>query len=181
MTHLYKEARVCECGYNTLDRSNWNKHQKNCKAITRENDVRADLKKENADLHQQLATKDQQLSSMVQQLAVKGQQIDELIQQLKRENTHLRKSNDARNKRMKMPEPKRRKIAARQEWKCANPYGKCALKDFILEEYDVDHIRPLSQGGADDASNMQALCPACHRRKTENDQHQIRPIENITA
>lgn len=31
---------------------------------------------------------------------------------------------------------------------------------------DVDHVRPLSKGGADHPSNMIAICPNCHRAKT---------------
>jgi 5-methylcytosine-specific restriction enzyme A len=31
---------------------------------------------------------------------------------------------------------------------------------------DVDHVRPLSRGGADHPSNMIAICPNCHRAKT---------------
>ena len=30
----------------------------------------------------------------------------------------------------------------------------------------VDHIKPKAQGGADDASNLQALCRPCHKAKT---------------
>ena len=64
-------------------------------------------------------------------------------------------------------EPFRRKIAIRQNWKCANPDGECIKPD--LEEYDVDHIIPLHQGGTNHQNNLQALCPACHRRKTERE------------
>ena len=45
---------------------------------------------------------------------------------------------------------------------------KCCLKGK-LQEYDIDHVIPLCQGGQDDPSNFQAICPACHRRKTERD------------
>ena len=31
---------------------------------------------------------------------------------------------------------------------------------------DVDHVIPKARGGTDDASNLQALCHACHSRKT---------------
>lgn len=31
---------------------------------------------------------------------------------------------------------------------------------------EIDHIIPLSQGGTDDESNLQALCKACHKAKT---------------
>lgn len=31
---------------------------------------------------------------------------------------------------------------------------------------EVDHIVPLSEGGADVIANMQGLCRACHRAKT---------------
>lgn len=30
----------------------------------------------------------------------------------------------------------------------------------------VDHIRPKSQGGTDDESNLECICPDCHRDKT---------------
>ena len=31
---------------------------------------------------------------------------------------------------------------------------------------EVDHITPLAQGGTNDWHNLQALCKACHSRKT---------------
>jgi len=31
---------------------------------------------------------------------------------------------------------------------------------------EVDHITPLWDGGADDESNLQSLCTACHASKT---------------
>ena len=39
----------------------------------------------------------------------------------------------------------------------------------LLQEYDIDHIIALWLGGLDEPSNMQALCPACHRRKTDRE------------
>lgn len=34
----------------------------------------------------------------------------------------------------------------------------------------VDHITPLSEGGTNDAGNLQALCGPCHRLKTSIEQ-----------
>ena len=31
---------------------------------------------------------------------------------------------------------------------------------------DVDHIVPLTQGGGNEWTNLQALCKSCHSRKT---------------
>ncbi len=33
----------------------------------------------------------------------------------------------------------------------------------------VDHITPKAQGGTDDHDNLQAICHACHARKTERE------------
>lgn len=35
---------------------------------------------------------------------------------------------------------------------------------------DVDHIVPRRQGGGDEEDNLQALCHACHSRKTRSEQ-----------
>ena len=44
----------------------------------------------------------------------------------------------------------------------ANPI--CAICGAPANE--VDHILPRAQGGTDEESNLQALCAACHSRKT---------------
>ena len=185
-TTSYKEARICVCGYSTLNPGNWCRHNKSCKSVTTSDKERiASLEKDKEQLREQLreqlaakdehyqkelAAKDEQMVVKDQQLAAKDEIINQLIQNANHEILSLHKSQAARNRRTKMPEPKRRKIAARQGWKCANPDGNCTLKGE-LQEYDVDHVTPLLKGGEDNESNMQALCPACHRRKTENDLH----------
>lgn len=54
----------------------------------------------------------------------------------------------------------KKKVAASQEWKC----GHC--KATLDETYEVDHIKALFNGGSNDQSNLVALCPHCHRKKT---------------
>lgn len=54
----------------------------------------------------------------------------------------------------------KKKIAASQEWKCGN------CKSLLDETYEVDHRVALFNGGSNDESNLVALCPHCHRRKT---------------
>jgi len=155
-----------------LSRVNWHSHKtRHCKLRTSNE---SDDKERIASLERQLEKKDQQLKEQLEaskeQLAAKDVILNQLIENANNEIRSLRKSQAAKNRRTKLPEPKRRKIAARQDWKCANPDGNCTLKGE-LQEYDVDHVIPLMAGGPDNESNMQALCPACHRRKTENDLH----------
>ena len=54
---------------------------------------------------------------------------------------------------------KRALILIRDEYTCQ----KCGTVTLDLE---VDHIVNLAQGGADDDSNLQALCVPCHKVKT---------------
>ena len=160
MSHLYKAVRNCECGFSTLNRGAWSTHKKSCKLV-----ITSD-KESIGSLQKQLAAKDEQL-------AAKDEQIADLMKILRNMiEVHtpppIRPGAAKGTKRKKMTEPQRRKIALRQNFKCANPDGKCKLTN-ALEEYDVDHVIPLFLGGDDDEWNMQALCPACHRRKTENE------------
>ena len=159
----YKEPRQCACGYTTIDTSNWSKHKKACALIPNEKDARiASLENDKEQLTSQLAAKDVQLAVQDAEIAGKDALI-ELLQKL----VPASKRPKGSQKRKSFTEPFRRKIAIRQDWKCANPDGECIKLD--LEEYDVDHIIPLHQGGTNRQDNLQAICPACHRRKTERE------------
>lgn len=54
----------------------------------------------------------------------------------------------------------KKKVAASQQWKCGN------CKETLDETYEVDHRVGLFAGGSNDESNLVALCPHCHRKKT---------------
>jgi hypothetical protein len=54
----------------------------------------------------------------------------------------------------------KKKIAASQQWQC----GSC--NKTLDETYEVDHRIALFNGGSNDPSNLVALCPHCHRKKT---------------
>ena len=149
-------------------------HRKTCKQEIAKDAKIAFLEQKLIDqkeqLTEQLKTKDEQLKTKDEQLEAKDEQILNLTNQLLQQANKKLDAHKAQKtaKRKKLSEPERRQIAMRQDWNCANPDGKCCLRDK-LQEYDIDHIIPLCQGGQDDPSNFQAICPACHRRKTERD------------
>lgn len=60
-------------------------------------------------------------------------------------------------------ETTKKMVASRQQWKC----GLC--QHVLDETYEIDHIIPLYQGGSNDLSNLMALDPICHRKKTNAD------------
>jgi 5-methylcytosine-specific restriction protein A len=43
---------------------------------------------------------------------------------------------------------------------------KCLEEDRAIAATERDHVIPLAEGGADDESNEQALCAACHETKS---------------
>ena len=61
-------------------------------------------------------------------------------------------------------------VAGRQRYTCSANVSnyECPLKGTPFDEagYEVDHIVPLSDGGTNEASNLQALCLMCHRVKS---------------
>lgn len=49
----------------------------------------------------------------------------------------------------------------------ANPLCvECSRLDLIAVATQRDHITPLAEGGADDDTNVQGLCDACHEGKS---------------
>lgn len=57
-------------------------------------------------------------------------------------------------------EPKKKYVAASQDWKC----HKC--QSILSATYEVDHVVDLQYGGSNDVSNLVALCRNCHGEKT---------------
>lgn len=69
----------------------------------------------------------------------------------------------------KVSEALKKLVAGRQRFTCATiPNYSCPMKGKPFDEagYDIDHIVELRNGGSNDPSNLQALCPTCHRVKT---------------
>ena len=65
----------------------------------------------------------------------------------------------------------RRKILVRDGWEC-QACGK------LLGMAQVDHIKPVFQGGAAfDPENLQVLCVSCHVAKTRIDKGQLPDVE----
>ncbi|NOT00456.1 MAG: HNH endonuclease [Phycisphaerales bacterium] len=60
-----------------------------------------------------------------------------------------------------------RRLVLRERIWCADPFGhhESDGRRLVIAEH-VDHIVPLADGGANDASNLQCLCATCHARKT---------------
>jgi predicted O-linked N-acetylglucosamine transferase (SPINDLY family) len=152
-----------------MNTSNFLKHKRICKNNTNTKDTLIEtLQRELHDNKKQLAAKDRQIQEQAEEMSkmmflLQERFIDvskELKEVLKRKDRYA----DKVTKRVHRTEPKRRKIAIRQNWKCADQ--ECCKE---LEEYDIDHIIPLSLGGTEDDNNLQALCPGCHRRKTDRE------------
>ncbi len=61
--------------------------------------------------------------------------------------------------------------------------GKCMGCDlhFDKNNFHIDHIRPLSNGGNNDIENLQALCPTCHRDKCRQENEAAEYIKTDEA
>lgn len=57
----------------------------------------------------------------------------------------------------------KRRIGARQGWRCIQ------CQQPLPAAFETDHRVPKSQGGSNDPSNLQAMCPNCHGEKTLNE------------
>jgi hypothetical protein len=85
-------------------------------------------------------------------------------------------------KRRTLSQSKKGLIAGKQNYKCANkpgnklnrftdyscPFWKLNEGSFDHSGYEIDHINEFCESGDDDESNLQALCPCCHRVKTRS-------------
>ena len=58
----------------------------------------------------------------------------------------------------------KQKIRRQQDNLC----GDCGI-NLKNRKYEIDHIRPLSSGGTNKRSNLQALCYDCHRKKCQQE------------
>jgi HNH endonuclease len=65
-----------------------------------------------------------------------------------------------RGNRVAIPEKVRHAVWRRDEGRCV----ECGCK----ENLEYDHIIPLSRGGSNTERNLQILCEACNRRKSDN-------------
>lgn len=45
----------------------------------------------------------------------------------------------------------------------------CNAQGKTTPATEVDHIRPLAEGGTHDETNLQPFCKSCHSRKTNED------------
>jgi 5-methylcytosine-specific restriction protein A len=170
--------KTCPCGYTTADRGNMSKHKKYyCRErIIVVSPVESELRERVAADAQRIASLEAQVAADREQLAAKeeriavleqmlGHQLLEVKEELKQTKKRKDRYAEVAATRRPLTEPERRKIAQDQGWRCADPDGGCLLPGE-LQEFDIDHVLPLWKGGQDETVNMQALCPACHRRKT---------------
>lgn len=58
----------------------------------------------------------------------------------------------------------RKRVLDAAGWVCQ--CAECRDTGRVLPAHEVDHIRPLEDGGTDDPGNLQAINRGCHARKT---------------
>ena len=62
-------------------------------------------------------------------------------------------------------ESRKKIIAASQQWRCSQ------CKEQLDFNYQIDHKIRLEYGGSNEPSNLTALCPNCHSKKTILEHH----------
>lgn len=65
----------------------------------------------------------------------------------------------------------RRSLSGAETKRIAAAWGwRCAICNHLLPAaFQIDHIVPLADGGADDESNMHPLDATCHAEKTQRE------------
>jgi hypothetical protein len=69
--------------------------------------------------------------------------------------------------------PERIKISTETKDRILNNQNNLCLrcKECFNDDVEVDHIRPLSNGGSNNFDNLQALCRSCHIEKTREEKN----------
>ena len=61
----------------------------------------------------------------------------------------------------------KKRVAARQKWRCAT------CNHMLDETFEIDHVTPLFRGGTNSEINLQALCKRCHAMKSALEQSKL--------
>jgi hypothetical protein len=48
-------------------------------------------------------------------------------------------------------------------------HNKCAMCHLDSNKFEIDHIIPLCSGGSNEVTNLQPLCPNCHKEKSHSE------------
>jgi 5-methylcytosine-specific restriction endonuclease McrA len=88
-------------------------------------------------------------------------------------NMNNMENNQIRNQKNKLipttkrsvSESRKKIIAASQQWRCSH------CKEQLDFNYQIDHKVRLEYGGSNEPSNLTALCPNCHSKKTILEHH----------
>lgn len=71
-----------------------------------------------------------------------------------------------KSRRLRRSTPRIRISYAKKHFIASNQAWKCVICEQLLPcRFHVDHIVPLSLGGASHLSNLQCICAACHNKK----------------
>jgi hypothetical protein len=74
---------------------------------------------------------------------------------------------------------RRRIIGREKDSICSDQNNQCAVCQNQLEmTVNIDHIIPLQAGGLNVRTNLHALCPNCHARKTRLEPRKIQMIKS---
>jgi len=100
---------------------------------------------------------------------------------IKKINDKLSSPNKSKKTTSETPKPKRKTLAkASRTLILKSQNYKCDMchKDISKISPDFDHRIPLAMSGQDEIENIQALCPNCHRIKTQRDRLAISRAKN---
>lgn len=79
------------------------------------------------------------------------------------------------SKRRTLDESDKKVIAFNQKWTCKN----CSI--MLPSTYEIDHVVPFSITFDDSHENLQALCPNCHRKKTQLENKRINKYKKLCS